>query len=85
MLRVRRADKLVVGSAHQLPDPPDLPGDSVHVFLGRDPSRFGAVLNLLAMLVGTGQEKDILAFQAMVTGDRIGQDDFIAVPDMGLL
>ena len=58
------ADEAVVGDVHQLPQVQDAPGalhDAVHKLLGGDAGLLGLVLDLLAVLVGAGQEHDLAA------------------------
>ena len=53
------ADEAVVGDVHQLPQVQDALGalhDVVHELLGGHSGRLGLVLDLLAVLVGAGQE-----------------------------
>ena len=42
----------------------------------------GRLLNFLTVLIDSGQEKNFLALQPMITRDHIGQDFFVSVTDV---
>ena len=79
---VRRADELIVGRVHQIPDPPDLTGCRVDILLRRPAGLGSAILDLLSVLVRPCLEKDVIAFLPLEAGDRIRENDFICVADM---
>ena len=75
MVSVGGADEAVIADIHQLPQIQHTAGgddDVVHKLLGRDPGLPGLVLDLLAMLVGAGEEHHLAAGQALVAGHGIG-------------
>ena len=84
---VRGADEAVVRDVHQLPEIKHalLAGDDVvHELLRRDAGGFGLVLDLLAVLVGAGEEHHVVAAQALVAGDRVARDGAVGVADVEL-
>ena len=84
MHRVGRAHELIISGVHQIPDALDLSRDVIHMLLRGDACGLGLLLNLLAMLVRAGLEINVIAGQALVTRDRVGQHDLIGVADMRL-
>ena len=84
MLRVGRADKVVVGRVEQIADLPYLARDLVYIFLGRNAGRGRVLLNLLPVLVGAGQKENIIALQPLIPRQRVGQHNLIAVADVRL-
>ena len=88
MVIVRGADETVVGDVHQLPQIPDAPGafhDAVHELLGSDAGLVGLLLDLLAVLVGTGEEHDVLALQPVIPGQGVGGHGAVGVTDVQLI
>ena len=82
------ADEAVVGDVHQLPQVQHalLPGDDVvHKLLGGDAGLLGLVLDLLAVLVGAGEEEDVIALQALVAGHGVGGHGAVGVADVELV
>lgn len=70
MIVIGGADKPVIGNIHQLPQILDSGGafyNIVHKLLGSNAGILGLVLNLLTMLICTGQEHDFIALQPLVT------------------
>ena len=84
VVRVRGADKLVVGGVHQIPDPFDLLSGLVHKLLGRHARRLGLLLDLLAVLIRSGLEKHVAALGPLIAGDTVGQHDLVGIADVGL-
>ena len=84
MVIVRCADEVVVAAAQHIPNFLDFAGDAVHVFLRRDAGFPRQRLDFLAVLVGSGAEKDVVALRALITGDCVGEHDLIGVADMRL-
>ena len=84
MVLVRGADKFVVGSIHQIPNPLNLRCGLVHKLLGRYASSLGLLLDFLAVLIGSGLEKYIPALGSLIAGNGIRQHDFIGVSNVGL-
>ena len=88
MVIVSGADEAVVGDVHQLPQIPDAPGafhDAVHELLGSDAGLVGLLLDLLAVLVGTGEEHDVLALQSVIPGQSVGGHGAVGVADVQLI
>ena len=59
--------------------------DDYHVvneLLGGDASFLCLLLDLLAMLVGTGQELDVVALQTLVAGHGVGSHGAVSMADM---
>ena len=82
------ADKAVVGDVHQLPQVEDAPlalHDVIHELLGGHTGFFGLRFDLLAVLVGAGEEHHVIALQALVAGDGIGGHGAVAVADVQLV
>ena len=48
----------------------------------RDPLAGRGLLHLQAVLVGAGEEEDVVAVEPLEAGDRIGRDRLVGVPDM---
>ena len=71
MVVVGGADEPVIADVHQLPQILDALGafdDVVDELLRRNAGLFGFQLNLLAVLIGAGQELDVIALQAACSG-----------------
>ena len=88
MVIVGGADEAVVGDVHQLPQVLDALGtlhDAVHEFLGGDAGLGGLVLDLLAVLVGAGEEHDVIALQALVAGQGVGGHGAVGMADVELV
>ena len=83
MLRIRGANKFVVGRVHQIPDAANLSGHAIYIFLRRYTGGFRLFLNFLAVLVGAGLEVYTVAGHALISGDGIGEHDLIGVADVG--
>ena len=82
------ADKAVVGDVHQLPQVQHAARtlhNAVHKLLGGDAGLPGLVLNLLAVLVGAGEEHDVLAPETVVAGQGVGGHGAVGVADMELV
>ena len=87
VVRIGGADEPVVGDVHQLPQVQHAAGsghDIVHKLLGSDPGLPGLVLNLLAVLVGAGEEHHVIALEPLVTGHDICGHGGIGVADVQL-
>ena len=79
------ADEPVVGDVHQLPQVEHAPGalhDVVDKLLGGYAGLLGLVLDLLAVLVGAGEEHDLTAPQALVAGHGVGGHGAVGVADV---
>ncbi len=80
--RLRRADKVVVGDLHRLPQLQNAFDDRIDVFLRLLPPRLGQLLNLLTVLVGSRQEHDVAPRQALKSRHGIGHHRAIRVTDV---
>ena len=81
---VSRADKLVVRNIQQLPEFLNPNCHPIDIGLRRQTSFFCFLLNLLAMLIQTSQIVDIVAHEALVTGQDIAGNGRIGRPDVEL-
>ena len=79
------ADEVIVGNVHLVPQILDLPRHAIHVGLGGDARGVGEILDLLAVLVGTRAEVDVVAHLSLVAGDGVGHDGLVGVAEVGLL
>ena len=82
------ADEPVVGDVHQLPQVADAPlavHDAVDEGLGGHTGLLRLCLDLLAVLIGAGEEHDVIALQALVAGDGVGGHGAVAVADVQLV
>ena len=59
-------------------------GDRVGELLRRQPGGLGGLLNLLAVLVGAGEEVHVVAEQAMPAGERVADDRRVGVAEVRL-
>ena len=87
MVVIGGADETVVGDVHQLPQVQNalFTGDDVvNELLGSDACFLCLLFNLLAVLVSTGQELDVVALQTLVAGHGIGCHGAVSVTDMEL-
>ena len=88
MVIIGCADEAVVADVHQLPKIQNAPGPGdnvVHELLGGDPGLPGLVLNLLAVLVGAGEEHHLATGEALVAGHGIGGHGAVGVADVQLI
>jgi hypothetical protein len=85
VLGVGGAHEVVVGDLHALPEPLEIGHDFVGQGLGGHAPGGGGLLDLLAVLVGAGEEVDLLAHHPPVPGDHVRQHRGVGVPDVGLV
>jgi hypothetical protein len=88
MIVVRRADEAVVRNIHELPQVENslFAADDVVDKLLRGHARvLCLVLDLLAVLVRSGQEHDVVARQALVARHRVGRHGAVGVADVELI
>jgi len=79
------ADEAVVADVQQLPQVLDGGHDLIDVLLGGHARVGSLVLNLLAVLVGAGQEHDVIALHPLEAGQRIARHSGVAVADVQLV
>ena len=87
MIIVRRADKTVVGDVHQLPQIENAllaRDDVVDKLLRGHAGCLCLFFDLLTVLVGAGQEHDVVALQALVARHRVGRDGAVGMTDVKL-
>ena len=87
MIIVRRADEAVVGDVHQLPEVQDAlraRDDVVDELLRGDARGLGLVFDLLAVLVGAGQEHHVVALQPLIAGHGVGRHGAVGMADVQL-
>ena len=88
MVVVGGADEAVIGDVHQLPQIQHAPGalhDIVHKGFGLHARLPGLVLDLLAVLVGAGEEKHVAALQPFIAGHGVGGHGTVGVADVELI
>ena len=79
------ADEAVIGDVHELPQVLDALGglhDGVHELLGGDPGLFGLVLDLLAVLVGAGEEDHVGAPHSLIPGHDVRGHGAVGMADV---
>ena len=87
MIVVSGTDEPVVGDVHQLPQVQHTAGalhDVVHELLGGAACLLGLVLDLLAVLIGAGEEHHIVALEPLVAGHGIGGHGAVGVANVEL-
>ena len=84
MVVIRRADKFIIRSIHQIPDTFDFPRYLIHKFLGRHPRFLSFQLYLLSMLVGSCLKEHIISLHSPEPRNRVRQYDLIGISDMRL-
>ena len=88
MVVVGGADEAVIADVHQLPQILDALGaldDVIDELLRRNTGLLGLQLDLLAVLVGAGQELDVVALQPLVAGHSVGSDGAVGMADVQLI
>ena len=81
---VRGADKFVIGDIQHITHSLNYPGNLIHEFFGRNAGLLGLQLNLLAMLIRSRLEKDVVALLSLKPGDAVRQHNLIVIADMRL-
>ena len=87
MVVVGGADETVIGNVHQLPQVQNAAlaqHDVIHILLGGATGLLGLVLDLLAVLIGAGEEAHIVALQSLETSHGIGCHGAVGVADVQL-
>ena len=79
------ADEAVVADVHQLPQIFDGGDDLIHILLGGHACVGGLVLDLLAVLVGAGQEHDVAALHPLEACQCVAGHGGVAVADVQLV
>ncbi len=82
MLVVGSADVVVVGDTHAVPKGLERGGDLVGELFRGDSGGGGAALDLLAVLVGAGEEEGIVTKEAVAAGYDVGRDGSVGVTDV---
>ena len=88
MVVIGRADEAVIADVHQLPQILDALGaldDVIDELLRRNTGLLGLQLDLLAVLVGAGQELDVVTLQPLVAGHSVGSDGAVGMADVQLI
>ena len=85
MVVIGGADEAVIADIQQLPQILDGGNDPVNVLLGGHACIGGLVLDLLAMLIGAGQEHDFLALHPLEAGQRVAGHGGVTVADVQLV
>ena len=80
--RLGGADEIVVADRHDAGQLAEPAGDAVGERLGRDAGIGGRLLDLLAVLVGAGQEVHPAAVEPREPGDGVARQGRIGVPDV---
>ncbi len=81
--RLGRADEVVVANLERPVELPVALDDPVGELEGRDPLRRRGLLDVLAVLVGAGQEPRLFAREAAKARDHVRDDRRVDVPDVG--
>jgi len=76
------ADVVVVGDAHALPEILEGLRDLVGELLRRDAGGGGGALDLLAVLIGAGEEEGVVTEQAVAAGEYVRNDGGVRVADV---
>ena len=84
VIRIRRADKPVVGQLEFLKEPLETCRVLVREFFWRNPQFFRRTLNLETMLISAGQKENVCTSLPIMTRHRIRQNRGVGVTDMGL-
>ena len=84
MILIGGTDEFIIGSVHKIPDPFDLGRHVIDKLFRSDAGFLGLQLDLLAVLVGSGLEKHIIALLSLETGDAVCENDLVGVSDMRL-
>ncbi len=82
--RFGRADEVVVGDLEAPPCLDELRGDPVGELLRRRAGGLGGLLDLEAVLVGAGEELDVVAEQPVPARQRVADDGGVGVAEVGL-
>ena len=85
MVVVGGTDEAVVADIQQLPQILDGSDDLVHILLGLDAGVSGLVLDLLAVLVGAGQEHHIIPLHPLEAGQCVTGHGGVAVANVQLV
>ena len=88
MVIIGGADEPVIADVQQFPQVLHAAGafhNVVHILLGGHAGRGGLILNLLAVLVGAGEEHHLFALQPLEAGQRIAGHGGVAVADVQLI
>ena len=85
MIVIGGTDKAVIADVHGLPQVLDGSHNGIHVFLRRYTLGGGLILDLLAVLVGTRQEHDVIALHPLVACQCITGHGGIAVANVQLI
>ncbi len=76
------ADEVVVGAVHPLDHRLEARHVALDQFACRQTFTRGGLLDLLPVLVGAGQKKDVIPVEPLEARDRVGRDRLIGVADM---
>src|SRR5207302_8039038 len=77
------ADEAVVADVELRPQVGEGRGHGIHLFLRGDTPLGGDAFDIDAVLVGAGQQEDVVTAQAVIAGDRIGGDGGVGVANVG--
>ena len=80
--RLGRADEIIVFDPEFLPEFLKTDNGPFALFDRSDPVRFSCFLDLLTMLIGSGQEPGIIFHRAMIAGHNIAENGRVCVTDM---
>ena len=64
------------------PEGAELNSDPVDELLRRDAFLFRGLLNLLPVLIHTGEEEDFLSLEPVIAGEDVGEHLFVGMPDV---
>ena len=84
MILVGCTNEIIIRRVYEIPDSLDLTGYLINILLRGDACCLCLFLNLLTVLVGSGLEIDIVSFRALISCDRICENDLVSISDMRL-
>ncbi len=76
------AKKIIVGNFQPFPQALEGSHDFIYIFNGRNPQVFRLTLNLLAVLIAAGEEKDIFPFGPVIAGNGIRHRGAVSMTDV---
>ena len=77
-----RPNEAVEFNAEGPPLIPEQLGDRIGILLRRHPGGLGGALDVLAVLVGAGEQEGVVALHLLIAPDRVGHHRAVGVPEM---
>ena len=82
VIRIGRADEIIVGYGQLGPQAAELQADPVRVLLGADSRLLCSFGNFIAVFIRTGDKKSFVSSHAGVPGQNVGNNGCIGMSDM---